>query len=138
MQKLYKFLTNHKALTISWLTALQLLIYAYGCQPKCQSILNPTVRITASEFNAEIQMLQAKVKDRQLSLEQQSKLRDVLFGAAITAAQAGTVNPVSIAIALAAVLGIGAGVEGQVEKSKAKKTLALNISETNKLKSESG
>ncbi len=126
ISKLFKFLTNHKALTISWITALQLLVFGYGCQPKCRSIFHPEIRITGSELNAEITMLEAQINDRQLDLQQQQQIRDALFAAATTAARSGAINPVGLATSLAAILGIGAGIEGQVQKRKIKKVLTQN------------
>lgn len=129
MSKLFKYLTNHKALTISWITALQLLVYGYGCQPKCRSILHPEIRITGAELTAEIKVLEAQINDRQLDLTQQQQIRDALFAAAMTAAQSGAINPVGLATSLAAILGIGAGIEGQVQKRKIKKVLKENFIE---------
>ena len=100
------------------------MVYAYGCQPKCRSLLNPKTTVSAIELQGEIAQLQARIESRQLSLQQQEELRDILFSAALTAAQSGTINPFGIATTLAAVIGIGAGAEGQLQKRKLKKKLA--------------
>lgn len=130
MQKLLSTLFNHERYqTISIIIAALLLVYFYGCDPKCKSIYNPAETVTRTELDIEIDTLIAKANAGYASLESQEQLRQVLFNQALIAASTGTINPIALFTSIGTILGLGATVDN-VRKRKEIKKLANYVSPT--------
>jgi len=124
MKKLLETLFNHERYqSISIIVCSLLLLYFYGCEPKCKSIITPDENVTRSELDLEIEQVIAKANIGYASLEQQEELRDLLFEQALTAASSGTINPIAILTSAAAILGVGATADN-IRKRKEIKRLS--------------
>ena len=118
MKKLVLTVFNHERYqTVSIIVASLLLLYFFGCEPKCKSITNPSTTVTRAELDIEIDILIAKANAGYASIESQEELRDLLFQQTIMAAAGGTINPVALLTSIGAILGLGATVDN-VRKRK--------------------
>ncbi len=123
MKKLIDILLNHERYqTISFLVVLALLIWFLGCEPKTQSLIDPTQKVSRAQLDIEIDTIISKSNIAYASLEKQEKLREFLFQQAITAASTGTVNPIALMTSVGAILGLGATVDN-IRKRKTVKEL---------------
>lgn len=124
MKKLLETLFNHERYqTISVIACGVLLLFFYGCEPKCKSLIDPELQVTRAELEIEIETIIAKANIGYASLEQQQKLRQFLFEQGLIGATTGTVNPLAIMTNIAALLGLGATVDN-VRKRKEIKRLS--------------
>lgn len=122
MKKLLDTLFNHERYqTISFLVVLVLLFWFLGCEPKCKSIIDPTLQVTRSELDMEIDWIIKKANIEYTSLEKQEELREFLLQQAITAASTGTVNPIALMTSAAAILGLGATVDNVRKRKEIKR-----------------
>lgn len=122
MNKLIDILFNHERYqTIATIICAILLICFYGCEVKCKSILNPTEKVTRAELDVEIEALIAKANAGYASLEQQEKLRDILFQQAMSSASTGIFNPIALITSCAGLLGVGATVDNVRKRKEIKR-----------------
>jgi len=122
MGKLLNTLFNHERYqTISIIVSALLLLFFYGCEPKCKSIYNPAENVTRAELDIEIDMLIGKANAGYASLESQEELRKLLFEQALTAASTGTVNPIALLTSIGAILGVGATVDNVRKRKEIKR-----------------
>lgn len=101
------FFKDKICVTVGLILCLGFLIYAFGCQPKTKSLLDPNRKVTGLELNAEVDFLIASYENRKLDLKQQQQIRDFILQQSFTIAQTGQVNPISIATSLMSLLGLG-------------------------------
>ncbi len=87
------------------------MLWAYGCTPTVKSLIDPTKKVTAAELQIEFDTLMAVFEIRQLDIERQNKLRELLTRNAMLAVQAGTFNPLGLLTGLAALYGAGSAVK---------------------------
>ena len=111
IKKIISFYRDNWTHVISMNACIFLLWFAYGCEPKTKSLIVPATEVTRSELISEIESLLSKYESRTADLDKQEELRDFILQQAVIVAQTGTVNPIGIATALLALLGIGAGVD---------------------------
>ena len=122
MKKLLLTLFNHERYqSISVIVCSLLLLFFYGCEPKCNSIIQPNLQITRAELDMEVESIIAKANIGYSSLEQKEELRQLLFEQALTAASTGTVNPIAIITSVGALLGLGATVDNIRKRKEIKK-----------------
>lgn len=122
MKNILDTLFNHERYqTISIIIAAALLLYFYGCEPKCKSITKPRQQVTRAELDAEVESIIAKANIGYISLEQQEELRQLLFQQALTAAATGTINPIALMTSVGALLGLGATVDNVRKRKEIKR-----------------
>ena len=95
-------------LILGILAACTLLFYAFGCQPKTKSLINPAQKVNVAELQVEIDTLLNLSKIRFEDLRKQQQIKQFVFNQAIAIGETGTVNPIGILTSLLAILGIGA------------------------------
>lgn len=106
-----------KAFALTVLTAL--LFWGYGCPPKAQSILTPGKKLTRPELQIELDTIVATIEFRMSDLEDQERIRDLVFKNALVMVDGGSLNPVGIMTMLAGLY--GAAVAGKQVKDRIKK-----------------
>jgi len=122
MRKILIELFNHDRYeTISIILASVLLLFFFGCEPTCQSILEPGNTSSRSELDAEIEMMIARANAGYASLEKQESLRQLLFNQTIASASTGTFNPIALLTSIGAIFGVGATVDNVRNRKKIKK-----------------
>lgn len=123
MHECLKTLFNHERYqTIAVIVTCLLLIWFYGCESTCQSLIDPTKKLNAIELQGELDLILAKAENGRASIEQQEQLKKTILQQAIIAAQTGTINPIALLTSVGTILGIGATVDN-VRKRKEIKTL---------------
>jgi len=119
-------LFNHERYTsIGVLISLGVLLFIFGCQPKCRSLLTDEM-ITRGELVAEIEMINAKAENAELSLQQQEDFQKFLLEQGVIIAAGGGVNPIGIITSLAGILGVGATVDNVRKRVTIKKMEIAN------------
>jgi len=103
-----KFMNHERYQTISIFLVLILLIVAYGCESKVESIRTPGTRINRGELEIEINTILQEAELRADELNMKDDLKETLYRIGVTTAQSGTVNPIGVLSAIAGILGIGA------------------------------
>lgn len=104
------FNDNHSGLIASLIIA-GILLWCYGCQSKCKSLLDPAQKITRGELKIEVDTLLATAKLRMEDLDQQDELKLLLFQQAALFAETGTVNPLGILATGASIFAVGFGLD---------------------------
>ena len=84
-----------------------LMLWAYGCTPRVESLIEPGKKVNAQELKIEFDTLVSVFEMRNLDLEQQNRLRSLLTENALLMAQSGTFNPFGFLSGLAALYGVG-------------------------------
>jgi len=105
-----------------------LLFYAFGCQPKTPSIINPDRKVTVGELQIEIDSLMTLSELRFADLRKQQEIKQFVFNQAIAIGQTGEVNPIGILTSLLAVLGMGATAD-DIRLRKQRKLTTTKIGE---------
>lgn len=111
MIKLIELIKDKWPIISSMIIIAGLLFYAYGCEPKTQSLINPNEKVNLAELQLEIDTLMAKSEIRFADLQRQYELKDFIFNQSLIILETGTVNPVGIATAVLAIAGLGAGAD---------------------------
>jgi len=122
MTNLLKTLFNHERYqTISIIIAAAMLLWFYGCESTCQSLLDPGAKVNRVGLQMELDIIVARAEAGIQDIEKQDRLKDMVLQQAITAGQAGTVNPLALITSIGAVLGIGAGADNVRKRIEIKK-----------------
>lgn len=93
---------------LPFIVAALLLVYAYGCEPTTSSLLTTGEKVNRKQLLTEFEMLEYKLERSIENLDQQQRIRDIVFQQGLIIAQSGGVNPVGLITALMSVLGVGA------------------------------
>lgn len=115
--KIKKLCNHERYQVVSCLFIIGFMIWMIGCQPTVRSLSNPTVTVTRSELQAELDFLIAQADIRFSDLNQQDELRRTLSQNALIWAQTGAINPMGVMVSIFGILGVGATVDN-VRKRK--------------------
>ncbi len=94
------------ALTIS--LAVVVLLFAYGCESKTKSLLNPESKVTRDVYRSEIDYLLTKAAIGERDLDRQDEIKTLIFKQTLLYAEGGAINPFGVITTLLSILGIGA------------------------------
>jgi len=81
--------------------------WAMACTPTVASLTQADVKVDKAGLEIEFEFLLAQYEQRQLKLEQQEKLRELLTRNIVIMAETGTVDPLGVITTLAAFYGVG-------------------------------
>lgn len=84
------------------------ILYAYGCESKTKSLLEPNLQVTRSELQIELDTLLAKARAGETDLDRQDEIKNMIFNQALVIAQGNQVNPLGVLTTLLSILGVGA------------------------------
>lgn len=130
IQKILNFYNDNWTHVVSMNACIFLIWFAYGCEPKTKSLTQPGQEVTRAELIGELEILKLQYKSRTDDLDKQELLRDFILQQTVIVAQTGTVNPIGIATALLALLGLGAGVDDiRLRRQRAKQPILNYIKE---------
>jgi len=96
---------NWKTVLIGVTTVLLMLFYI-GCQARTHALLDPKRLVTRGELQIELNNVLATAELRMADLDKQEAIRSLILQNALVLASGGTLNPVGIISAIAAVYGI--------------------------------
>ncbi len=120
MKIIKKYLAEMPLITASAICVL-LLLFAFGCEPKTASLLNPNRQVSRQQLENEFDYLLQVHQERTADLEKQEEIKQIIFQQGLIVAQGGGYNPIGIATTLLAVLGFGAGIDDIKLRRKIKK-----------------
>jgi hypothetical protein len=113
---------NGKTFTIFALAvATAGIIYFYGCESKTCSLLDPSNKVTRTELNAEIAVIEARLQERTNDLDRQDALRKFIAEQASVVSTGGTVNPIGAINSLISIFAVGYAVDSKRKLSIANK-----------------
>ena len=96
------------------------LLYVYGCESTTKSLEDPTVKVTRTELQFELESILSKYEARNLDLDKQDQIRNIISQNALIIAESGGVNPIGILTTLFAVYGLGSATRDTKKAIKAK------------------
>ena len=108
---------------ISFVLVIWLLVFAFGCQPKTRSLIDPEKKIDRKALIIEMDYLQSRFETATIDLDKQEKLRNIILQQSLTIANSGDINPLGIITGLMAIFGAGASVDNVRLRKKAKNDL---------------
>ncbi len=111
MTKLWQFIRHNSGMVIGCILSVAVLAWAYGCESKVRSILDPTCTVNRTGLQAEVDHFITLAELKFQDLDKQDEIKAALFNIAITYMQGGQINPLGVVMTLATILGIGAGVD---------------------------
>jgi len=111
MEKLMTFVKDKWPILIAWNVVIVLLLFAFGCEPETDSLLDPNKKVTTIQLQNEIDYLIRQSETRFADLERQAELRQFVLNQSLLIAETGTVNPIGLITSLIAIMGIGAGAD---------------------------
>lgn len=116
---------------LTTLTCIQLLVtFAYGCTPKTGSLLSPEHKVTRGEFKSELEVILARYEHGLNNLDQQEKLRKMLFEQTIIIAQGNPINPAGVIMTALSIFGVGAAADDVRLRRQRKKTNGVTTEKT--------
>lgn len=127
MKDLWKVIRHNYALIGSTVFVCIALLWIYGCESNVMSLKYPGQQVNRAELMLELQTITSEAELRIKDLDKQDQFKEALFNIAVMSAEAGTLNPISVALTLASFLGIGAVVDNR-RKDVIIKTLKKNSS----------
>lgn len=104
--------------------------FVYGCESSVESILNPTVKITRDQLDAEVKTFLATAEANYAALDRQDDLKQMIFEKAALFTQEGSVNPYGILTNFLSVVAVGFGLDQRRKKNSVQESLAL-VTKTN-------
>jgi hypothetical protein len=96
---------NWTAILIGVTTVLLMMFYI-GCQARTQSLSDPKRLVSRGELQIELNNVLATAELRMADLDKQEAIRSLILQNALVLASGGTLNPVGIISAIAAVYGL--------------------------------
>ena len=96
---------NWKAVLIGVTTVLLMMFYI-GCQARTKSLSDPKRLVSRGELQIELNNVLATAELRMADLDKQEAIRSLILQNALVLASGGTLNPVGIISAIAAVYGL--------------------------------
>ena len=106
--KLCGWIQDKPTFAVSLILIFALLLYAYGCESKTDSLIHPATKVTRVELQTELETLLTLGEARFSDLDRQDDLKQLVFNNALVIAQGGDVNPLGVLTTLAAIFGVGA------------------------------
>jgi len=120
VEKVKEFVRHNLGLSVMTVVTICVLIFFIGCQATVVSPVSGE-RVNRGELMIEYQSFTDKMLLAQTDLDTQDKMKEELSKIAVTLAEGGTLDPVGIATALIALLGIGS-IADNVTKDRIIKT----------------
>lgn len=117
------FCSHNTGIVVGQLLCFAVLLWTYGCESKVASITTPSLRVSRSELQVEIETYLAIADLRFADLNKQDEFRDEIFRHATLWAQGGIVNPLGLALSLASIIGVGATVDNVTKRRRENQAL---------------
>lgn len=113
MTKIWTKIRHNQCLFVGFILSISVLLWAWGCQSKVMSIVNPTVLITRGELDIEVEAFVARTKLKYADLDKQDEFKLAVFNTALDFMKGGQINPVAVAIVIGNILGLGAVIDNR-------------------------
>lgn len=113
MTKLWTFIRHQRGLIIGCCLSIIVLIWAYGCESKVRSPLDPKRLVNRAELKLEVENYLALAELKFADLDRQDEFKRIVFENAIGYAQGKPINPIGVIMSIGGFLGIGAIIDNQ-------------------------
>lgn len=133
LNKIWTVIKHNQNLIAALVVCACLLTWGISCEPAVRSPFNPTLTITRTQLDIEVQNMANKIAVAYAEIKRQEQIRDALLNAGLAYAQGSGINPVGLALTIAGILGIGVAVDNRkkdaiiVTKEKAIQALTNNV-----------
>ena len=125
LDKLKSFFNHERYQVIAFAVTFAITIWLYGCPSKVPSLSTPSILVTRDQLQIELDTLLASAQAKFAALDKQDEFKQTLFESALVWARTGSLNPIGIITAMAAIAGVGATVDN-VRKRREIKALSAN------------
>jgi len=115
-----KYIKEHYLPLITFSLIAGVLWFAYGCEPKTRSLLQPNRKVSGPELTIELEALVSMYEIRVDDLEKQAAFQQWFFNQTAEFATTGTANPIGVLMSLLSVFGLGAGADNLRVRKKLK------------------
>lgn len=123
MQKFLAFLKRERFEVTAVVLCIIITVTGLCCESETTSILDPTLKVTRAQLNAELDKLLIDVEQRFADLDRQDKLKQLIYDHVMLYSTTGTFNPAALVPLLTTLFGIGA-IADNVTKRKELKSLS--------------
>lgn len=121
IKKLLKFLNHERCQVVCSLICLILIFYGTSCESKVTSLVNPTIKVTRGELQAEVDSFLVRAGQRFKNLDLQDSFKALVFDKMLLFTQTGQFNPAGIVQACITLMGFGAIVDNVTKRKEIKK-----------------
>lgn len=121
MKKILKFLKCERYQVIATLICLALIFYGTSCESKVTSLINPAIKVTRAELQAEVDSFLVRAGQRFKNLDLQDSFKALVFDKMLLFTQTGQFNPAGIVQACITILGFGAIADNVTKRKEIKK-----------------
>lgn len=121
-QKIKLFFNHQRYQTIAMLVVVGVCLWLFSCANTVPSMNGSREKVNSEQLQLEIDHFLAKAEQRFEELDQQNKIKRLIFDTALIVTSGGAVNPVGIITTLAAIFGVGATVDNVRKRKVANKT----------------
>lgn len=111
MIKIWSLIRHNPGLSVGVPLCCCVLFWVYACQSSVVSLVNPNIMITRVQLVAEVDSMLAEAESKFEDLDRQDLVKGTIFNSVLDLASGKAIDPLSIIITLAGILGIGAGVD---------------------------
>lgn len=111
MTKIWAFIRHNSGIVISSILVIGILVWVYGCPSQVVSISNPPAMVTRGALEIEVDHFLKQAEMRFAELDQQDVFKRTIFAMAMNFMKEGRIDPISIALTLGNILGLGAVVD---------------------------
>lgn len=113
MNKIWTIIRHNRGLVIGGCLSIIILMWAYSCESKVRSPLNPNQFVTRGELDVEVESFLARAKLKYADLDRQDEFKRIVFENAIGYAQGKPINPIGVIMSIGSLLGICAVIDNQ-------------------------
>lgn len=113
MKKLWTFIRHQRGVVIGVTLSIIVLVWAYGCESKVRSPLNPNQLVNRAELELEVETFLAQAALKFADLDRQDEFKRIVFENAIGYAQGKPINPIGVIMTIGGILGIGGIIDNQ-------------------------
>lgn len=111
MKPILTFIRHNPGIVTGFTLCALCLFWIYSCHSTVISLVHANLKVTRVELVSEVDTFLASAEARFEDLDRQDLIKETIFNSVLELAQGGSVNPIGVVLALAGILGIGAGVD---------------------------
>lgn len=107
MTKLWTQIRHNPCAVAGCIVCLAILLWIYGCESSVSSLKQPHLLINRSELHVELDTILSEVELKISDLDKQDAFKRSLFTLGVELLEGGKFDPLSLALVLGNILGIG-------------------------------
>lgn len=126
MAKIGELIRHNQGVTASVTVVIILLGWAFGCESKVGSMMDPDRQVTRAELALEVKQLSmdpaqdpndvlARAEIKFALLDKDAKIRQQIFDFAALSAASGGVDPAGVVALLFSIIGVGAVIDNRIK-----------------------